>query len=70
MDAIGTGLNVHSAEADSMRIEFCTVWTGTKFAQFDCSHASKAAITVYHTICCAKCLRAKITFLRVNKTFR
>ena len=30
MDAIGTGLNVHSAEADSMRIQFCTVWTGLK----------------------------------------
>ena len=28
MDAIGTGLNAHSAEADSMRIQFCTVWTG------------------------------------------
>ena len=30
MDAIGTGLNAHSAEADSMRIQFCTVWTGLK----------------------------------------
>ena len=29
--AIGTGLNVHSTEADSMRIHFCTVWTGWKF---------------------------------------
>ena len=28
MDAIGTGLNAHSAEADSMRIQFCTVWAG------------------------------------------
>ena len=28
VDAIGTGLNAHSAEADSMRIQFCTVWTG------------------------------------------
>ena len=28
MDAIGSGLNAHLAEADSMRIQFCTVWTG------------------------------------------
>ena len=26
MDAIGTGLNAHSAEEDSMRIQFCTVY--------------------------------------------
>ena len=27
VDANGTGLNAHSAEADSMRIQFYTVWT-------------------------------------------